>query len=421
MPLLKIRIKPLIIILCLVSFFVFMADGLWAHEVILNSGRQIDGKIVDKDSQGIKLKLSSGIIVTYKADEVMTIDDKPYSAFILEITPQVQEPKPIPGEKEASLEVQTGEITFQTVKESNIPMLEELVSEGKDLNVKNKEGLTPLMYAVSLSDKEMVEALLANGAIIDIKNNTGETALDLARQTQQNEITQVLIKAGAAKDEVGQADIDDVLDEEKGIDAPEKKSAAAPKQKAAKAPQAERKEQTDIEDTTLLPKEDDIIDIFDETQINMEEMPDELKGILGALEGMSKKDLEKQLENIFKVVGPVILIISIVINLFMIVTFWRIFEKAHAPGWGILIPFYNLYLFLKISGLSGWWMLGLIILPLIPFVGMLFPLVVSLLMSLGIARGFGKGVPFALGLLFLPLIFYPILAFSKAEYGFYRT
>ena len=25
------------------------------------------------------------------------------------------------------------------------------------------------------------------------------------------------------------------------------------------------------------------------------------------------------------------------------------------PGWGILIPFYNLFLFVKLAGKPGWW------------------------------------------------------------------
>jgi len=32
------------------------------------------------------------------------------------------------------------------------------------------------------------------------------------------------------------------------------------------------------------------------------------------------------------------------------------------------------------------------------------------------AKAFGKGTGFVLGMLFLPLIFYPILAFYKSEY-----
>ncbi len=34
----------------------------------------------------------------------------------------------------------------------------------------------------------------------------------------------------------------------------------------------------------------------------------------------------------------------------------------------------------------------------------------------GVARGFGKGGGFAVGLVLLPFVFYPILAFSDAQY-----
>jgi hypothetical protein len=421
MLLARYTIKQAFLILLLICSFTFLADGLWAHEVILKSGRQIDGEIIDKNTQGIEIKLSSGIIVKYIADEVLTIDDKPYSAFILEITPQKQKPQELSKEKEVALEVQTEEIIFQTVKESNIPMLEELVSEGKDLDRKNKEGLTPLMYAVSLDDKDMVEALIANGASIDIKNSEDQTALDLARESASQPIIDVLIKAGAARDKIDQVDVAQALDEKKVLDEDKKKSAAALKQAEPEPLEAENSQKPEKRETASLPQEGEIIDLFDEAQINMDEVPDELKGILGALESMDKKELEEQFLKLFSVMGPIILIIDLALSLFMIITFWRIFEKAHAPGWGILVPFYNFYLFLKIAGLSGWWMLGIFVSVFIPFIGMIIPLVSALLISLGIARGFGKSVPFALGLLFLPLIFYPILAYSKAEYGFYRS
>jgi len=49
---------------------------------------------------------------------------------------------------------------------------------------------------------------------------------------------------------------------------------------------------------------------------------------------------------------------------------------------------------------------------LIPCVG----IIVSFFVAMGVAQNFGKGVGFALGLFFLPFIFYPILAFGDASY-----
>ncbi len=104
----------------------------------------------------------------------------------------------------------------------------------------------------------------------------------------------------------------------------------------------------------------------------------------------------------------IILIIQLAIIIFIIAAMWKVFTKAGKPGWAILIPFYNLYILLKVAGKPGWWL----ILLLIPIVN----IVISIIAAIGIANNFGKGVGFAIGLLLLPFIFYPILAFGSAEY-----
>ena len=87
---------------------------------------------------------------------------------------------------------------------------------------------------------------------------------------------------------------------------------------------------------------------------------------------------------------------------------WIVFTKAGRPGWAIIIPFYNLYILLTVAGKPGWWL----ILMFIPVVN----IVISIIASLGFAEKFGKGTGFAIGLIFLPIIFWPILAFSDAQY-----
>ncbi|RLE30718.1 MAG: signal peptidase I [Acidobacteria bacterium] len=104
----------------------------------------------------------------------------------------------------------------------------------------------------------------------------------------------------------------------------------------------------------------------------------------------------------------IILIIQLAIIIFIIAAMWKVFTKAGKPGWAILIPFYNLYILLKVAGKPGWWL----ILLFIPIVN----IVISIIAAIGIANNFGKGVGFAIGLLLLPFIFYPILAFGSAEY-----
>jgi len=104
----------------------------------------------------------------------------------------------------------------------------------------------------------------------------------------------------------------------------------------------------------------------------------------------------------------ILIIIYIAIVLFLIVSMWKVFEKAGQPGWGVLIPIYNIYLLLQIAGRPGWWL----ILYLIPFVNF----VIAIIVSIDIAKNFGKETGFGLGLAFLGIIFYPILAFGSAQY-----
>jgi len=92
----------------------------------------------------------------------------------------------------------------------------------------------------------------------------------------------------------------------------------------------------------------------------------------------------------------------------MIAALWKIFVKAGEPGWAAIIPVYNLVVMLKIVGRPVWW----IVLFLIPFVN----LIMGFIVAFDLAKVFGKGAGFALGMIFLFPIFYPILAWSDAKY-----
>ncbi|MFO8006777.1 MAG: DUF5684 domain-containing protein [Candidatus Brocadiia bacterium] len=94
---------------------------------------------------------------------------------------------------------------------------------------------------------------------------------------------------------------------------------------------------------------------------------------------------------------------------FEIAAIWRVFSKAGQPGWGALIPIYNVYCLLQIAGRPGWWLL----LFFIPVVNM----IVGIIVALDVARNFGQSAAFGIGLILLPIIFYPILAFGSAQYG----
>ena len=87
---------------------------------------------------------------------------------------------------------------------------------------------------------------------------------------------------------------------------------------------------------------------------------------------------------------------------------WRVYAKAGAPGWTCLIPFYNLVVLLEIAHRPGWWLFLLFL----PYVGIIFYVIVLV----DVARWFGKGIGFGLGLAFLSPVFFPILGFGSAVY-----
>src|SRR5947209_8410346 len=72
---------------------------------------------------------------------------------------------------------------------------------------------------------------------------------------------------------------------------------------------------------------------------------------------------------------------------------WRTFEKAGKPGWAALVPFYNAWVAVEIVKKPAWWFIML----LIPLVGVVF----AILICLEIAKCFGKGPGYGVGLALL--------------------
>ena len=106
--------------------------------------------------------------------------------------------------------------------------------------------------------------------------------------------------------------------------------------------------------------------------------------------------------------SPVATIIGLLVALVVIVAMLKVFTKAGQPGWASIIPIYNIYIWCKIVGRPWWW----ILLMLIPFVNF----IILIILSIDMAKSFGKGVGFGLGLAFLGIIFLPILGFGSAQY-----
>lgn len=87
---------------------------------------------------------------------------------------------------------------------------------------------------------------------------------------------------------------------------------------------------------------------------------------------------------------------------------WMVFEKADYAGWKAIIPIYNLYVMLKI-GENAWWWLVLLLVPVVNIYALYK-------IHAGVARAFGRGIGFGLGLTFLGILFFPLLGFGDYQY-----
>ena len=93
---------------------------------------------------------------------------------------------------------------------------------------------------------------------------------------------------------------------------------------------------------------------------------------------------------------------------FLIVTFWKIFEKAGQPGWACIIPIYNTLIWLRIAGKPWWWIFFIFTGP--------FALIWYIWGVNMVSKSFGKDEGYTVGLVLLGIVFWPIIAFGDATY-----
>ncbi len=105
---------------------------------------------------------------------------------------------------------------------------------------------------------------------------------------------------------------------------------------------------------------------------------------------------------------PLFMLCSLAFVVLMVASLWILYRKAGKPGWAAIIPIYNLLVKLEIVGRPWWW----ILLVMVPLVN----IVVWIVISIDLAKSFGKGAAYGVGLAFLPFIFHPMLAFGGATY-----
>lgn len=96
------------------------------------------------------------------------------------------------------------------------------------------------------------------------------------------------------------------------------------------------------------------------------------------------------------------------LTILIIASYWKIFSKANQPGWAAIIPFYSAIVLFKIIG-RQWTRLFVYFIPIYNIVAMVQDIN-------RLSKSFGKDTGYTVGLIFLGVIFYPMLAFGSATY-----
>ena len=106
--------------------------------------------------------------------------------------------------------------------------------------------------------------------------------------------------------------------------------------------------------------------------------------------------------------GGVFMLIWFAVFALVIASLWKLYTKAGQPGWAALVPIYQLIVLLNIVGRPIWW-IALLCIPFANFI-------VGIIVLIDLARSFGKDISFAVGMILLPIVFIPLLAFGDARY-----
>lgn len=109
----------------------------------------------------------------------------------------------------------------------------------------------------------------------------------------------------------------------------------------------------------------------------------------------------------------ILVLVYLALIVLLVASQWKIFTKAGKPGWACIIPIYSAIVLLEIVKKPTWWF----IMFLIPFVNIYYAIVLTNELS----KSFGKDSGFTVGLILLPFVFLPILAFGDAEYIYSQT
>ena len=106
------------------------------------------------------------------------------------------------------------------------------------------------------------------------------------------------------------------------------------------------------------------------------------------------------------------LVVFAAIYVYTALALGAIFRKAGVEPWKAWIPFYNSWLFLELGALPGW----IILLALVPYAGAIVVAVFTYIAMYRIGVAFGKGGGLLVLGIFLPLVWYGVVGWSRWVY-----
>lgn len=115
--------------------------------------------------------------------------------------------------------------------------------------------------------------------------------------------------------------------------------------------------------------------------------------------------------------GLIMLVVA-VIAVLQIIGMWKVFTKAGEKGWKSIIPFYNIAMLYKISGMSPYLVfiyIGLFI-PVVNIFASVALAIINLYQKINLMKAFKASTGLTVAMLIVPFITYLILGFGNSEY-----
>lgn len=114
----------------------------------------------------------------------------------------------------------------------------------------------------------------------------------------------------------------------------------------------------------------------------------------------------------------IIIIAIVVIAILQIIGMWKVYTKAGEKGWKAIIPFYNIAILYKISGMSPY-LVFIYIALFIPFLNIFAAIALSIFtiyQRINLMKAFKASTALTTAMILVPFITYLVLGFGKSEY-----